>query len=207
MNNDQADRHTGTAGGPSGPVQTARLDPNQVQILFADLQGNLIDNSRTTPPESISRAAVGLARVADILELPIHHSVAAQAGMDPAVIEPLRPYATADNTYHRVTSGALMDAPTREALSATNRPILVVAGFAAEVVVMQTVLDALAEGYTVFYMVDAIGGLSERSEQAMFRAMEGAGAIPSSVASFAARLAPDFDRAPGTGILEVILSL
>ncbi|WP_252107940.1 MULTISPECIES: isochorismatase family protein [unclassified Halomonas] len=207
MNNGQSNPYTSTADGSFGPAQTARLDANQVQILFADLQGNLIDNSRTTPPESIIRAAVGLARIANILELPMHHSVAAQAGMDPSVIEPLRPYAIEDNTYHRVTSGALMDAPTQEALSATERPILVVAGFAAEVVVIQTVLDALAEGYTVFYMVDAIGGLSERSELAMFRAMEDAGAISSSVASLAARLAPDFDRAPGTEILKLIQSL
>ncbi|WP_251977553.1 isochorismatase family protein [Salinicola avicenniae] len=197
-------RHDRATGGPQG---AARLDPGQVQVLFADLQGKLPENSRTVAPTSMAETAAGLAKIADLLGLPMCHSVAAQAGMDPTIIAPLAPYANEENTYPRVTAGALMDASTRQALAAAHRPVLIVAGFAAEVVVLQTVLDAVAEGYTVFYAVDAIGALSARTEQAVFRQMDAVGAMPASVASLAARLAPDFDRAPGTDVLEVMLSL
>lgn len=182
----------------------AKIDPSDVQIVFADLQPSLIGGSATVPPDDLARSAAVLAEVATILDIPMTFSIAPQGDKPARVIDALSPYATEAKTISRRSAGALIDPFTAEALARTERPILVVAGFASEVVVLQTVLDAVQDGYTVYYAVDAIGGLSERSEQAMFLAMEAAGARPTSVVSLAARLAPDFSRPPGTEILTLI---
>ncbi|MFC0267809.1 isochorismatase family protein [Kushneria aurantia] len=195
------------AAGPGSRAAGAAIKPAQVQVVFADLQPALVGNSVTLAPEAMTRSAVGLAEIASLLDMPMWFSVAAQAGMDPTMVEALAPWSRDGNILHRVTPGALQDAPTREALAGAERPVLVVCGFAAEVVVLQSVLDALAAGYRVYHAVDAIGGLSARSEQAAFREMEAAGATPTSVVSLAARLAPDFSRAPGTDVLAVMMSV
>nr|WP_285016868.1 isochorismatase family protein [Novosphingobium sp. fls2-241-R2A-195] len=89
----------------------------------------------------------------------------------------------------------------------TGRKTLVISGYAAEVVVLQAVLDAVAAGYTVHYVVDAIGSKSARTEEAAFREMEEAGAIPTSVLSLTTRLTPDFFHSPGSETFAALQTL
>ena len=51
------------------------LDPNTVQVLFADLQPQIVARSKTNPPEALARSAAVLAQVARLLQLPMHLSV------------------------------------------------------------------------------------------------------------------------------------
>lgn len=97
-----------------------------------------------------------------------------------------------------------MDEQTVRTLSAQGRRTLVIAGFTAEVVVLQAALDAIAAGYVVYYVVDAVGSRSERTEAAAFRQIELAGGQPCSVMSLSTRLAPDFFRAPGSDVFATL---
>ncbi|WP_235811820.1 MULTISPECIES: hypothetical protein [Pseudomonas syringae group] len=62
-------------------------------------------------------------------------------------------------------------------------------------------LDGIALGYVVYYVVDAVGGLSDRTEQASFRAMERAGAIPTSL-SIDSMVRISRPTTPSTGITQ-----
>ncbi len=62
---------------------------------------------------------------------------------------------------------------------------------------LHAALDAQKQGYQGIVAVDARGGLSERTEQAALRQMEGAGVLISSVVSIATKLAPDFTTEKG----------
>jgi hypothetical protein len=42
------------------------LDPNTVQILFTDLQSQIVARSKTNAPDALARSAAVLARVASI---------------------------------------------------------------------------------------------------------------------------------------------
>jgi nicotinamidase-related amidase len=64
--------------------------------------------------------------------------------------------------------------------SAGRRKILA-CGIEAHVCVLQTVLDLLALGFTVFVAVDAIGSRYRRDCEAAIRRMEQAGAVPVTV--------------------------
>jgi hypothetical protein len=57
------------------------LDPNTVQILFADLQSQIVARSKTNTPDALARSAAVLAQVAGLLHLPMHHSVVPEGGL------------------------------------------------------------------------------------------------------------------------------
>ena len=59
------------------------LDPKTVQVLFADLQPQIVARSKTNPPEALARSVAVLARVARLLHLPMHLSVVPEGGQPP----------------------------------------------------------------------------------------------------------------------------
>src|SRR6266481_466242 len=67
------------------------------------------------------------------------------------------------------------DEAARAAVAATGRRRLLVAGMLTEACVSFTVLSALAEGYDVFVVADACGGLTAASHDFALRRMEAAG--------------------------------
>lgn len=56
------------------------------------------------------------------------------------------------------------------------------------------VLDALREGYEVYFVADAIGGVSPAAHQAAMQRMIQAGAVPISVIGLAGELQRDWAR-------------
>jgi len=89
------------------------------------------------------------------------------------------------------------DPQTREAIDAVKRPVIVIAGFAAEAVVLPAAVSALESDYRVQVPVDACGGLSARTEEAAFRQIEAAGGQTTSVVSLVTAVTPDFAQEPG----------
>src|SRR5580704_11370022 len=65
------------------------LDPNTVQVLFADLQPQIVVRSKTNTPDALARSAAVLAQVARLLHLPMHLSVVPEGGQRPELIPEL----------------------------------------------------------------------------------------------------------------------
>lgn len=196
-----------TSGDKAAANGGARIDYNDVQVLFADLQVSLVVGSKTVSPEALGRSAAALAKVATVLKLPMLFSVVPERKGEPVLIPELLPYATQANTLKRTLTGPFMDKATVSALASNGRKTLIVAGFAAEVVVLQTVLDAVGAGYKVQYVTDAIGGLSERTEATALHQAELAGGVPTSVVSLTTRMAPDIFHSPGSEAFSAIVPL
>ena len=121
------------------------LDPATVQILFADLQPPIVARSKTNPPQSLSRAATVLAQCARLLGLPVHHSVVPEGGKAPAVLPDPALETECAPQFARMTADSFLDLETREAIDGVKRPVLVIAGFATEAVVLRAALLALGE--------------------------------------------------------------
>lgn len=183
------------------------LDPATVQVLFADLQTQIVARSKTNPPDALSRSAAVLARVARLLRLPIHLSVVPEGGRAPELIPELARETEGMTQYLHVAASAFLDEKTRAAIAATGRRQLVIAGFATEVAVLHAARDAIAAGYQVCVPVDACGGLSSRTENAAFRQIEAAGGATTSVVTVVTELAPDFSADPGRQALELLTVL
>ena len=183
------------------------LDPNTVQVLFADLQPQIVARSKTNTPDALARSAAVLAQVARLLHLPMHLSVVPEGGQRPELIPELVRETEGVAQHLRMSASPFLDEATRAAIAATGRQHLVIAGFATEAVVMHGVRDAIAAGYQVYVPVDACGGMSSRTEDAAFRQIEAAGGITTSVVTLVTALAPDFSTDLGKKAFGILQSL
>jgi hypothetical protein len=109
--------------------------------------------------------------------------------------------------FARMTADPFLDPQTREAINTVKRPVLVIAGFAMEAVVLDAALSALESGYRVQVPVDACGGMSARTEDAALRQIEAAGGKTTSVVSLVTAMAPDFAREPGRNTFAALQAL
>src|SRR2546429_1795942 len=83
-------------------------------------------------------------------------------------------------------------ADIREAVEATGRKTLLMAGLWTEVCLAQTAIAALADGYRVFFVSDCSGGLTVESHEDVKRRLVQAGATPINWVGVVCEWAPDF---------------
>jgi nicotinamidase-related amidase len=181
-----------------------QLSSETAQVLFCDLQKDIVKHSETTPARALSSAARALLQLAKLFSLPTIISVVPDGNNPPQVIAELSGIGGFAPEMLRATASLFGDAGTTQAIARSGRKVLIVAGFMMEAVVLNTVLDALALGYEVIVAVDACGSPSARTEQAVLRQMESAGAITTSVVSIGTKLSPDFSTDIGKQMFEIV---
>ena len=153
------------------------------------------------PVERLRRTTGALARLAKLHKLPAFLSAVPPGGAFLAdVLQPL------DNPQPRMRTQttAFADGGLVDALRASGRRVIVLAGVASEIVVQRTALDALAAGYGVHVAVDACGGVDARTEDAAWRRITAAGGVTTSATTFAAELTGDFTTALGGATLGIV---
>ena len=106
-----------------------------------------------------------------------------------------------------MSASPFFDAITPAHLASFERPTLLRAGFATEVVVLHAALHALDAGYGVIVITDACGGQSQRTEDAALQHIHDAGGILSSVVSVATALSPDFSTERGQQMFSIVQKL
>ncbi len=186
---------------------SSAMNVQDLQVLFADLQPQLIRGSRTVAPEALSSAAAALAKVARILGIPMTFAVVPVAGQPGQLIPELAEFAMPETTFGRMVTSPFLEPRIVARLAASHRKTLVIAGFTTEVAVLQSALDGIAAGYAVQVPLDAIGSRSERTESPAIRQIEMAGGSTSSVLSLVTRWAPDLSRPPGSEIIKALDAL
>ena len=105
----------------------------------------------------------------------------------------------------RTSMNSWLDAAFREAIYATGRKKIVVAGLWTEACVTFPTLDLLREDFEVYIPADACGDLSpEAHERAMQRAIQ-AGAIPITSLQYVFELQQDWARSETyDGVMEIL---
>ena len=181
-----------------------QLSSETAQVLFCDLQRDIVKHSKTTSPRALASAAGALLQLAKLFSLPTIISVVPEGKNPPQVIDELNDTSGFAPEMLRATASLFSDAPTTAAIALSARRVLIVAGFMMEAVVLSTVLDALTLGYEVIISVDACGSLSTRTEAAVLRQMEAAGATTSSVVSIGTKLSPDFSTERGKQMFAIV---
>lgn len=192
---------------PNAVETWSKLSAATTQVLVCDLQEQIVARSKTTPVDALSQSAGVLCQIAKLFDLPLTLSVVPENNEKPKLIGSLQPFASAANTFLRATASPFVEKATREHLASLQRPTIVVAGFATEVVVLHAALQALQEGYGVIVAVDACGGMSERTESAALSQIRESGGVISSVVSVATALNPDFTQPQGQKMFEIVQTL
>jgi nicotinamidase-related amidase len=173
----------------------SRIDPQDVVILFADLQAGIVELTQTNPLPRLKTAVLALAKLARLFSMPAIVSGIQGGDGSPAKVLPEIAQALGElPTHHRTTCDSFLNPDIVAAINGTGRKTLLIAGVATELAVQLPALTASDRGYRVYVVLDACGGMSERTEQAALLRMTQAGATTVSVMALAGEIAGDFHQ-------------
>jgi nicotinamidase-related amidase len=190
------------------PNHSSRIDPNDCVVLFADLQSGIVELSQTNPLPKLQKAVLGLAKLAKLFEMPAIVSAIAGEDGSPAMILPEIAQALGTlPTHHRSTCDSLLNPDILSTLQATGRKTLLIAGVATELAVQLPALTGADLGYKVLVVLDACGGMSERTEQAALLRIGAAGATTVSVMTLAGEIAGDLREAKAQQAVGILFEM
>ncbi|MGE4238863.1 isochorismatase family protein [Ramlibacter sp.] len=187
-----------------------KLSPDDAVVVFADLQTGILDLPMTRPATTLMRSAQGLARLAEIFDIPtIALCIPKRAGETPVISEEITGTRTKLRQIQRFTPDSFQNREFVDALEKTGRKTLVLSGVATEVAVHWLTVSGIANGYQAYVVADACGGVGEVSEAAAYRRFEQAGAVMTSVVSLASEFSGNLDmtKSPGKDAVEVIYQI
>jgi nicotinamidase-related amidase len=169
------------------------INPQDCLILFADLQAGIVELSQTNPLDRLKKGVRALSKLANLLEIPaIVTGVGGEGGKPAEIIPQIAEGLGALPTHHRTTCDSFLNQEIVSAIKNTGRKTLLISGVATELAVQLPALTASDQGYHVYVVMDACGGMSERTEQAALLRMAKAGATTVSVMTLAGEFAGDF---------------
>ena len=123
------------------------------------------------------------------------------------MIPQLADWIGAYRVLQRTTADSFRNEEIVAAVKATGRQTLLISGVSTEVAIQLPALTAADMGYRVFVVVDACGGMSERTEQAAFHRIIKAGVTTVSVLGLAGELAGDFRSAEAQAAIGILYEM
>jgi nicotinamidase-related amidase len=187
---------------------TSAIDPADAVVLFVDLEHGIMELTQTNPLEKLRRAVSGLARLARLFEMPVIVSAVRGESGSPAEITPeIAEGAGPVPTHHRTTCNSFLDAEIVASIESTGRRTLLIAGVATELAVQLPAITAAELGYRVYVVLDACGGISERTEQAALLRITKAGGATVSVMTLAGEIAGDFREAKAQQAVGILYEM
>jgi nicotinamidase-related amidase len=179
----------------------ALISPRNAVLALIDYQPEQYAGVTSIGHDELLANVTLLGRVATAFEVPVVLStVYVRHGMGATNAE-LRAVLPGVEEIDRTTMNAWEDPEFRAAVQATGRRKLIIAGLWTEVCVAFPTLDALREGYEVYVVVDAIGGVTPTTHEAALQRMRQAGAVPVTTLALACELQRDWGR-PGADRLR-----
>lgn len=190
------------------PTLSTRIDPKQTVILFADLQVGIVELTRTVPLEILKKSVSALAKLAALFDIPvIVTGIRGQDASSATIISEITDVLGPLPIYHRTTCDSLLNPEIVAALEATGRKTLLISGVATELAVQLPAVSAPSLGYSTYVVLDACGGIDERTERAALHRIAHAGATTVSVMTLAGEMAGDFRDAKGQQAIGILYSM
>ncbi len=155
----------------------ALLRPQDSVVVLIDHQPFQFANLNSHEPAMIVNNVVGLAKAAKTFNVPtILTTVLEERGG--YLIKQLQDVFPDQKPIDRTLINTWEDENVVDVVKATGRKQLILAALWTEVCLAMPTIQALAEGYDVFVVTDASGGVSAESHDMAVRRMVAAGAVP-----------------------------
>ncbi len=164
---------------PSAAAYEVLLDPNDAVLLLLDHQTGLFQTVNDVPVSVLRANTVALAKIAEQAGMPIIYTGSEPDGTNGPIMEEL-PAAAPSAVYvgRQGEVSAWDNADFVAAVEATGRKTLIMAGVWTSVCVAFPALEAQADGYKVFAVMDASGDVSKMASDAAMLRMANAGVQP-----------------------------
>ncbi len=155
----------------------ALLSPARSVLLLIDHQPFQFANLHSHEPALIINNVVGLAKAAKAFQVPtILTTVTEERGGH--LLQAVQDVYPAQKPINRTFINTWEDRRVVEAVKNTGRKQLVVAALWTEICLAMPVIQSLADGYDVFFVTDASGGVSREAHDMAVLRMVQAGAVP-----------------------------
>ena len=171
----------------------ALLTPEESVLLLMDHQPFQFANLHSHEPTMVVNNVVGLGKAANAFGIPtVLTTVLEERGG--LLIQPLQDVFPDQKPINRTLINAWEDERVVDAVKATGRRKLIIAGLYTEICVVMPTIQALGDGYEVYVVTDASGGVSHEAHEMAAQRMIQAGAVPNTWAAVVAELQRDWAR-------------
>jgi len=171
---------------------TEQLTTYNAAVLLVDHQVGLFGAVRDYSVAELKHNVVGLAKAARVLGVPIVATTTATDFLWGPLIPELAEVLPTDlQVIDRTTVNAWNEPRVRDAVAATGRQKLIIAGISIEVCLALPALSATAAGYDVYGVIDASGTFNETKRTTGILRMTQAGVIVIDYATAAVEILTD----------------
>ena len=185
--------------------QDRLLTPENCVLTLIDYQPEQYSTITSTTRDEIDLNVVALCRLATAYDVPVVLStVGVDLGVNEGTAQLIKDELPGVEGIDRTGVNAWEDPDFRAAIEATGRKKVVIAGLWTEVCMTFPTLDMLAEGYEVYPVADAVGGISPVSHQRAFERVIAAGAQPVTAISFGSELMRNWAREDSDNLRQVM---
>ncbi|MEV4966223.1 hydrolase [Streptomyces sp. NPDC024062] len=183
----------------------ALLTPEESVVVLIDHQPFQFANLNSHEPTMVVNNVVGLARAAKVFDVPtVLTTVLEERGG--YLVKGLQDVFPEQKPIDRTFINTWEDERVVDAVKATGRKKLIIAGLWTEICVAMPAIQAAGEGYEVFVVTDASGGASKEAHEMAVRRMVQAGVVPITWQAVAGEWQRDWAREKTyPGMTEVLL--
>jgi nicotinamidase-related amidase len=170
------------------------LDPNNHTLVLIDHQPQMAFAAQSHPIEIIRNNVALISKAAKTFNVAtVITSVAAKSFSGPIFSEITEVFPN-ETIIDRTTMNTWEDPAAYKAITGKNKKKVVFAGLWTEVCIVGPALSAIAEGYEVYFIADACGGVSKEAHDMAVQRMIQAGAQPMTSLQYLLELQRDWAR-------------
>jgi nicotinamidase-related amidase len=182
----------------------ALLTPENCVVLLIDHQPSQLANVNSHDPTMVINNVTALAKVAKAFDVPtILTTIGAARGGE--IFKQIQAVFPDQKPIDRSFINSWEDRRVVEAVQKTRRKKLVIAALWSEMCLAQPAIHALGDGYDVYAVTDASGGVSPEAHDMAIRRLVAAGAQPITWLGMAGELQRDWARTERLGAVAEIL--
>jgi nicotinamidase-related amidase len=171
------------------------LTPTNHTLVMIDYEGQMAFATKSIDIGSLRQNVGLISGGSKIFNVPtIVTTVAERSFSGPVFSEVIEVYPDTKSYIDRTSMNAWEDVKAREAIVAKGKKKIVLAGLWSEVCIVGPALSALTEGYEVYVITDACGGVSEEAHQMAIQRMIQAGVQPITATQYVLELQRDWAR-------------
>ncbi|MGJ5756358.1 nicotinamidase-related amidase [Streptomyces puniciscabiei] len=147
-------------------------------VVLVDHQPQMFFGTTSADRGDIINATVALAKSAKVFDVPVVLTTVASKSFSGPLLAPLAEQFPGTEPIDRTTMNCWEDQRVVDAVKATGRPKIVLAGLWTEVCISFAALSATDQGYQVYVPTDACGGVSPVAHNNAVTRMTQRGIVP-----------------------------
>ena len=182
----------------------ALLRPEDSVLVLIDHQPYQFTNLNSHEPTMIVNNVIALAKTAKVFNVPTILSTVLEA-RGGYLIKGLQDVLPDQKPIDRTFINAWEDPKVVDAVKNTGRKQLVLAALYTEICLSMPAIQALGDGYDVFIVTDASGGVSIEAHDMAVRRMVQAGAVPINWLAVLGEWQRDWARETAAGVAGIVL--